>query len=39
MKKAIAITRLRSLLSWGKGIGDDEQNEIRQIIKLLSDEN
>lgn len=37
MRKAIAIQRLESILSWSNRIGSDEINEIKNIIKLLKD--
>ena len=37
MRKAIAIQRLKSLLSWSDRMGSDEVNEIENIIKLLKD--
>ena len=34
-----AIKRLKEMLNWSDRIGSDEIFEIRQIIKILQDEN
>ena len=34
-----AIKRLESMLMWSDRLGSDEQNEIREIIKILKKKN